>query len=132
MIPNFPISGNDYDFIKVCLDGNLDCCSEIEFLPPNCSTEECEIFDVDISVGTCTSDSTYTIIVDFEVDNPGNDFYELFIRNNEALGFFRLETERPLEINDFERSGLDYDFLRICINDVPDCCFEVEFLPPEC
>ena len=132
MIPDFPISGNDYDFIKVCLDGNLDCCTEIEFRSPDCEAEVCEIFDVDIVVGDCTSENTYSLTLDFEVTNPGNDFYELFIRNNEPLGFFRLDSERPLEISDFQRSGADYDFLKICINDVPDCCIEVEFLPPEC
>ena len=132
MLPEFEPSGNDYDFIKVCLDGNQDCCSEIEFLPPNCNSQACEIFDVRVIPDDCTSDSTYTLTIDFEVTNPGNDFYELFVRDNELIDFYRLDTQRPLEIPDFKLSGKDYDFLKICINDLPDCCFEVEFLPPEC
>jgi len=132
LIQEFPISGNDYDFIEVCIGENSDCCAVLEFMSPNCSEGECEIFDVDVLVGECTSDSTYNLVIDFEVNNPGNEFYEVFIRNNVNLGYYELVGERPLEFPNFEMSGNDYDFIKICINDMPDCCYEVEFMPPDC
>ena len=130
-IEEFPFSGNDYDFIRVCINDNEDCCRAIEFLPASCG-EGCDIFDVEITVGDCVTENTYVLTIDFQVTNPGNEFFEIFVRNNELIDFFSLEDELPLVLEDFERSGNEYDFLKICINDVPDCCFETEFMPPEC
>ena len=78
-----------------------------------------------------SSDSMYVLEIDYEVQNLGNALYELWIRNDVYLGFHRID-ELPLRLEDFELSGRDYDFLRICINDVPDCCIELEWLPPGC
>ena len=91
----------------------------------------CEIADLIVEVGECSSDSTYTIVVDFEVDNPSDDHFDLFIRNNELIGFFPL-SDLPLTITDFSPSGLPDDYIRVCINDNPECCQEIEFFPPEC
>ena len=130
-ISDFMASGNDYDFIRICMSDNADCCEVIEFMPPDCLDGQCDIYDVVIGVGDCISDSTYVLELDFQVDHPGNDFYELWARHNEYLGYYRID-ELPLRLEDFPLSGLDYDYLRICINDVPDCCVEEEFMPPDC
>ena len=29
-------------------------------------------------------------------------------------------------------SGLEYDYLEVCINDVDDCCQEIEWESPDC
>ena len=69
---------------------------------------------------------------EFVVLQPlGNDFFDVFVRNNEFIGFFPL-AELPVTIEEFEMSGLDYDYVKVCINDNPDCCAEIEFMPPEC
>lgn len=129
-IPEFERSGNDYDLIKVCMSDDPDCCEVIEFMPPDCDGE-CKIYDIVTEIGPCTSDSTYVLELDFQVDHPGNDFYELWVRDNIYLGYFRID-ELPLRLDDFKLSGKDYDFLRICINDVPDCCKETEWMSPDC
>ncbi len=129
-IEEFEKSGNDHDLIKVCMSDNPDCCEVIEFRPPAC-TGECEIYDVVIEPGRCISDSTYVLELDFKVDNPGNELFELWVRDNVYLGFYRID-ELPLRLDDFRLSGEDYDFLRICINDVPDCCREEEWMAPDC
>ncbi len=38
----------------------------------------------------------------------------------------------PLAANNFQMSDLGNDYIKICINDKPDCCVELEFLPPAC
>jgi len=131
-VEDFELSGKDYDYIKVCMSDDPDCCKEIEFMPPECNGEgECEITDFNVEIGPCTSDSTYTIVIDFEYENADNEFFDLFIRNDVHLDFFSLD-QLPVTIENFEMSGKDYDFLKVCINDNPDCCKAAEFMPPDC
>jgi len=33
----------------------------------------------------------------------------------------------PLAANNFQMSDLGNDYIKICINDKPDCCVELEF-----
>jgi len=35
-ISDFPLSGRKYDYIRVCIKYESDCCEEIEFMPPDC------------------------------------------------------------------------------------------------
>ncbi len=131
-LENFELSGRDYDFLKVCINDNPDCCQEIEFRPPNCNEQsECVIPVVEVEVGDCTSANTYNLLLDFEHENADNEFFDVFTRNDNFIGFYELD-DLPLTIEDFELSGRDYDFIKVCINDNPDCCKEIEFLPPDC
>ncbi len=130
-IPNFNPSGLEYDYLRVCMNDNQECCQEIEFMPPECESDECSIFDVVTTIGECTSENTYNLTIDFEVNNPGNDYFELWSRNQIYIGYYLL-SDLPLTLENFEMSGFDYDYLNICINDVPDCCHEIEFMPPDC
>ncbi len=132
-LDNFQPSGLDYDFIKVCINDNPDCCREIEFMPPTCNTENnCSISGLEAAVGDCNMDGTYSLTLNFDVLEPENNFYEVFIRNNEYLGLYSLENHRPLIFAEFQPSGFDYDYIKVCINDNPDCCREIEFMPPDC
>lgn len=130
-LDDFALSGKEYDFIKICMTDNPDCCKEVEFMPPSCEENECEIYDLVIEVKECTSDSTYNIVLDFEYENAGNEFFDVYIRQGILIDYFKL-SDLPIEIIDFPISGEDYDYLKVCINDVPDCCKEDEFMPPEC
>ena len=60
---NFEASGNDYDFIKVCINDNADCCAVSEFPAPNCSEMACEIWDLELTAGDCASDTTYNLTI---------------------------------------------------------------------
>ena len=40
-IEHFPLSGRDYDYIKVCINDNSDCCEAIEWEAPSCSADDC-------------------------------------------------------------------------------------------
>lgn len=130
-LEEFKTSGKDYDYIKVCMSDDPDCCEVIEFMPPSCLWEECEVFDIVTEVGDCNADGTYPLTIDFEYKNPGNDFFEIFVRNGVFVSYHRLD-ELPITLNNFEKSGNDDDYIKICINDVPDCCIEHEYMPPDC
>lgn len=130
-ISEFPISQLEYDFIKICVNDNEDCCIEAEILSPECDQEECEIFDLEVEFVECTTNDTYVISIDFEYENAGNASFDLFTRNNTFFGNYQL-SNLPIVILDFEKSGEDYDFLKVCINDNTDCCAETEILSPEC
>lgn len=130
-IEDFPISGLEYELIAICILGNEECCLVEEFMAA-CETEEdCEISEIETVPGDCNDNGTYALTIDFEYENAGNDYFDVWVRNNEYIGYFELE-DLPLAIEQFPLSSLAYDFIRICINDNPDCCIEWEWIPPEC
>ena len=45
---------------------------------------------------------------------------------------FRSYQALPLTIENFEMSGYENDYIEVCINDMVDCCQEIEWAPPQC
>ena len=132
-IINFPSSGENYDFVKVCINDNLDCCKEIEWLPPNCNGQgsNCEITSLDVVAGECNDDgSTYNLLLDFDFENTNQqDFFEIYFRDDVFYDYFELSA-LPITINDFPSSGLENDFIKIVINDMPECSENIEWINP--
>lgn len=131
VIPSFSRSGKEYDFIKICIEGYPELCKEFEFLSPNCSSEECSIVNLKVDQGACTSDSTYSLTINFTAQNPGNDYFDVYVRKDVSIGYYKL-SDLPLTIRNFKESGNSYDFIKVCINDHPDCCKALEFLTKDC
>ncbi len=130
-IKHFPKLGKDYDDVKVCMLGEKECCKEIEFKSPNCDDDPCEIYDLVADVGKCNTDSTYNLWIDFEVENAGKEYFELYNRKNKLIRTSKI-SQLPLKLENFKRSGKDYDYLKVCINDNENYCKEIEFKPPKC
>ena len=132
-IINFPSSGENYDFVKVCINDNLDCCKEIEWLPPNCNGQgsNCEITSLDVVAGECNDDgSTYNLLLDFDFENTnGQEFFEIYFRDDVFYDYFQLSA-LPITINNFPSSGLENDFIKIVINDMPECSESIEWINP--
>ena len=132
-IINFPSSGENYDFVKVCINDNLDCCKEIEWLPPNCNGQgsNCEITSLDVVAGECNDDgSTYNLLLDFDFENTnGQEFFEIYFRDDVFYDYFQLSA-LPITINNFPSSGLENDFIKIVINDMPECSENIEWINP--
>jgi len=132
-IINFPSSGEDYDFVKVCINDNLDCCKEIEWLPPNCDGQvsNCVITSLDLVAGECNDDeSTYNLLLDFDFENiNGQEFFEIYFRDDVFYDYFQLSA-LPITINNFPSSGLENDFIKIVINDMPECSENIEWISP--
>jgi len=132
-IINFPSSGEDYDFVKVCINDNPDCCKEIEWLPPSCIGQgsNCEITSLDLIAGECNDDgSTYNLLLDFDFENTnGQEFFEIYFRDDVFYDYFQLSA-LPITINNFPSSGLENDFIKIVINDMPECSENIEWINP--
>ena len=126
------MSGLEYDYLEVCINDVHDCCQEIEWESPECeSDDECSISDLEVTVGECNADGTYNLTLNFDYDNPGNDYFEVYIRDDVFIDYYEL-SELPLTIENFQMSGLEYDYIEVCINDVDDCCQEIEWESPDC
>ena len=69
--------------------------------------------------------------IDFEYENPGNDYFDVHVRDDVFIGFYSL-SDLPITIEEFELSGYDYDYIKVCINDNADCCDEMEWEAPDC
>lgn len=133
-IPGFKKSGKDFDYIKVVLKGREDCFLVKEFESPKCgisNNHECFIKELKTDTGHCTSDSTYNLLINFSHHNAGNAYFDLFTRNNQRIGTYKL-ADLPVTIKDFKKSGKEYDYIKIAINDRPDCFKAHEFRSPAC
>jgi len=97
----------------------------------DCENNECEVGAIEVTIGECNDDGTYILTIDFEYENPGNEYFDLYVRNNELLGYYLL-SDLPITIENFELSGFDNDYIKVCINDNPNCCNETEWDPPAC
>lgn len=131
-IPNVASNGAAIDVIKVCINDHPDCCQSLEFQGPDCSGNGmCEIFNVVVDPGDCDPATTnYNLHLNFQVQNPGNAFYEVW-GNGIYLGVFPL-AGLPAVIPNFPSNGPAIDVIKICINDHPDCCKTLEFQGPTC
>lgn len=135
-IDNFEMSQYDYDYIKICINDSPNCCAEVGFQAPNCEeveeeTNDCNISGLEVTIINCNSDGTYNLYLNFNHNNTNNDYFDVYIRDNESIGYYGLSS-LPVIIQGFEMSGLNYDYIQVCINDNPNCCSVIEFTPPNC
>jgi len=133
-IENFELSGYNNDYIKVCINDAEDCCAEIEWEAPDCDNDggDCTISNLEVEVGECNPAGTYVLTLDFDYENTGDQqFFDLYVRNGEFIGYYEL-ADLPLTIENFELSGYDDDYIKVCINDNSDCCAEIEWEAPDC
>ena len=130
-IHNFRLSGNDLEYLKVCINDNPDCCEIAEFQAPVCASQNCVIGDLILDPGECTGENTYNLYLNFEYENADNDLFNVYGREDKLIGTYHL-SELPITIEDFEGSSGDYDFIKVSINDQPDCFKAEEFQAPDC
>ncbi|MBK7939727.1 MAG: T9SS type A sorting domain-containing protein [Lewinellaceae bacterium] len=138
-IPNFPWNGGSNDVVKICFispDGAIGCCKTKEFAVPDCIDQPCEIYNLVVNPGDCTGDSTYSVTIKFQVDNPPGNIFGVWA-NGEFLGTFNLN-QLPLTIDDFPWNGGANDVVKVCFVSPNDpagsatCCRVKEFEVPDC
>lgn len=136
-IPNFPYDGGQNDVVKVCFSNNIGaigCCRTLEFPVPDCITQgPCEIFDLVVDTGDCTTDSTYSIWINFQVQNPASGQFALWA-NGVFFGTYNLN-QLPLNIQNFPWNGGPNDYLKVCIvtpGTTSACCRTIEYPVPGC
>ncbi len=134
IIPNFPSNGPAIDVIKICIQGNPDCCRTIEFHGPDCGNVNCEIFDLNVHAGACTSNTTYELNIHFQVQNPPSNMFQVW-HNGQIFGTYNVN-QLPLSIPNFPSNGGPTDVIKICMVWNPPgnspCCREAIFDVPNC
>jgi type IX secretion system substrate protein len=130
LLNNFDPSGNDFDVITVCINDQPNCCTTTEFLAPNCNNGDCSISGFEVSTPECNPNGGYNLTLSFDVQNPGNDFFDLYDGNGNLIGFYPIN-ELPLTLENYEPTQTGLEVFQVCINDNPNCCaiFTVEFPP---
>lgn len=104
-------------------------CSNHITLGKVCCSENCQIENLSVDFLGCTSDTSYSIRVYFDVKNHRNQGFDIFSRN----GFWGYVNRNPdFVLVDFPKSGHTYDLLKICANDNETCCQSIEFESPPC
>ncbi len=132
-IPNFPYNGGANDVIKICVPNDLaDCCRILEFPVPPCLNGPCEITQLVVDPGECTSNTTYHLFVNFGVSAPGIIDSFLVFANGNFFGKYGIN-QLPLNIPNFPYNGGANDVIKICVgNNVTECCRILEFPVPGC
>jgi len=129
-IQNFQDNGEPNQAIKVCINDS-DCCKVDEFAAPNCVPSTCDINDLSVVPGDCNSDGNYPITIDFNVSNPGNDYFNVFFES-QLIGTY-LISDLPVTIPNFNDNGISTPTIHVCINDVvPECCAHKTITAPDC
>ncbi|MFT4759128.1 MAG: hypothetical protein ACI9XO_000016 [Paraglaciecola sp.] len=100
------------------------------FLLAITSFGQCAVNDLTLIPTDCNGDGNYDLIVNFNAQNPDNDFFDLFI-NDDFFAFYSL-ADLPITIENFPDEGFIVPFVGICINDNSDCCSVNEFEAPSC
>jgi|GEM_PF-397579 len=133
-IPAFPCTNNGVGVLKICINDNPDCCTTVEFQAPNCCIAgPCEISDLAVQTGDCSSDSTYEVWLNFDVENPLGDEFGVWA-NGEFLGNYSLDS-LPLYFPEFPWDGGKKDLVKVCFitpNGAYGCCKTLEFEVPDC
>ncbi len=103
-------------------------------LPLVAQVTPCTIFPLEVGVGDCTSDSTFLLELDFKVQNPPSNEFEVF-GNGVNLGTYNLN-QLPLAIKNFPAGAGIGSFVRVCFKggspNVPPCCNVKQFFGPNC
>ncbi|MCE7926745.1 MAG: T9SS C-terminal target domain-containing protein [Haliscomenobacteraceae bacterium CHB4] len=134
-IPDFPWNDGIFSYIKICTGTAIPCCKELQFLSPACLPYgPCEVTDITVQTGACTSDSTYKVKLNFQASNPGDGKFTVWA-NGVSLGVFPLDTLFPLTIDSFPWNGGNTDTVTVCILDstaMSPCCLDKAFHVPGC
>ena len=92
----------------------------------------CEIYDFEVDPGNCTSDTTHTLWLDFEVDNPLSDSFVVTAFGQQVVGIYAL-SDLPITIPNFPSNNTGGGFVRVCVKDnTNNCCAAKQFLAPIC
>jgi hypothetical protein len=116
-----------YEFIVVD-SSNDNCRGEFVFEEALCceETPSCNISEIVVDPQECDGEGTYSLVLNFEYQGTTNQFFNVFAANDVLIGTY-LFSDLPVTIANFPERDADFDFIKICENDNPDCCQAYEF-----
>ena len=109
---------------------NPGCSVNYTLQPVNCNVPTCAISNIVVDPAQCTSDSTYSMFINFDYENNGTNGFDIST-GGVSLGIFNY-TDLPLTLDDFPSSTGTMQNVFICDIDNPDCCQELSFMGTDC
>jgi len=132
----------DYDSICVESDGfvieytnfclaQCDGFTQDDVVDCDPSGGDCNITNLAVTVGDCNGNGTYNLTINFDHENANNEYFDLYVRNNQFMGYYLL-SDLPITITNFYPSDMTEDYIKVAINDNNDCYSEFEWISPDC
>ncbi len=119
------------DFVDLIIRDLInENCLNYTFIDEVDCDPECAISDIEIDSIICTSDTTYSFILDFEYEGTGGLGFDIWA-NGTHLGFYNYGS-LPVTIEDFLPTGVQIDQFLVCDNDNPNCCEDFNIPTPQC
>jgi hypothetical protein len=120
-IPNFYDFGESSPLVFARIFES-DCYDFASFDAPDCDDHpnDCFIGSAFSFTSQCKDDGLFDITLFFDIENAGNDFFEIFYAG-ELLGTYPIG-QMPFNLDNFQPNNEPFPTLTICINDNPDCC----------
>ncbi len=130
-IADFPAFTTNHTVVMVCAANRPDCCDVYEFETPDCNQGSgCQLFELHVEAGSCTSDSTFLAAVLFESSNLPTD--SVLVYANEQLVGQYFNHPDLLLIENFPLFGTDEILVTVCALEDPFCCASFTLVSPEC
>ena len=107
-----------------------DCQSDYIGIGPVDCSEECSISELVVEA-YCNDNNALLLDINFDVNNPMSDFFEVYDLNGNILGYFEI-ADLPITIENYPDNGANGGAVEVCINDVPNCCATAQFDAPSC
>jgi hypothetical protein len=116
-----PMPGENAE-IRVCANENPDCCVTEEFAAPNCSGDTCRIYGITADVGSCSSDTAFTVAVNYVAEGFSGTI-DIWA-NGVFLGAF--PQLHPIVLNSVPETAGNVELV-MCQTANPECCGSVVF-----
>lgn len=125
-----PLNCSPHSVLSI-IDIENDCGTDIDLDTPDCcGVSDCFIGEITVGEFDCHDDGSYSLILDFDYDGVTNDYFDVWAGNIFA-GYYAY-ADLPVRIDSFYPRDVEYDLIRICDNDNPECCAVKEFMGPDC
>lgn len=129
-IEDFPASDAGFQFIRICIEDNLDCCIDTQFAGLECSTDmPCFVNNLLAEIQPC-EDGEYMVDLEFDVTDPtSQSFTVLFLE--EDVGTFEYG-ETSYTVGPFVGDCSTTPSISVTDNEDPNCTATFTFEEAVC
>jgi hypothetical protein len=92
---------------------------------------DCDLFNLTITTGSCNSDGTYALTLDFDHVNAGSAHFEVHSGNGVLVGTYNL-SDLPVTINHYPNANTGADYMTVNIVGNTVCSASNQWTIPNC
>ena len=119
----------NYEFILI--DQKTESCRAVFKIGIVCcehQSNQCKITELKVAPQDCTGPGTYKIKLNFNV--VAGTSFSVYDRNKK-IGDYSI-SQLPISIDSIQKSNSNHDLLKVCLNDIDNCCKAIEYIAPNC